>query len=229
MRPTLLVLLFQIISFSSILAQSVFLSVGGGFSSLKPSSNYSFTYAGDPTSWSGKFQEISGQRADIGFNVSTSLEFQLPDAPVAITVGCLYTQLYGKADRARVLTPPWSSTIYTVGELTTRSNILTFQTGAQWQFLRSCPSPYVGLGLLYNIVGETKLSIAQSGRPLEAVVDGNTRLGISLDAGARLSLQRSLDVSIDADYSLINLVTPDSREEVRGLAGLTFTVHYRSL
>jgi hypothetical protein len=223
------VVVFYGLIFSSVDAQSVYLSIGGGFSTLHPKGNYVFTYTNDQMSWHAKFLEMTGRKADIGFNVATALEFQLLEAPLSITTGLLYTQLYGRCDYVKATTPPTSSTIYTIGELTTRSNILTFQTGVQWQIIRSRIAPYVGLGVLYSIVGDTKLRISYPGGGSEGIVAGNTRLGLMLGVGVRASLHPSLDASIGADYSWINLVTPDDQDKAKGVASLTMRFHYKVL
>ena len=194
---------------------------------MGPKSNYAFTYITDRTAWHNKFEEMSGQRADIGFHIASSLQFQLPEAALGFTAGIAYAQLYGECDRAVALSPPWYSTIYTIGRLTSRNNILTFKTGAQWQFSRSPIAPYVSLDLLYNIIGDTKLSISNGPSTIEAIADGNTRVGLSPGIGARLTFFPPMDFVIGANYSWINLITPESDEETRGALGLTVSISYR--
>ena len=227
MKPLLHTFFFCCVLASAAQAQSVFFAIGGGFSTVHPKSNYAFTYVSDPTGWRNKFEELSGQKADRGFHIASSLEFQLPDAPLELSAGIVYTQLYGKRDHAVSLSPPWYSTIYTIGPLTTRSNILTFRTGAQWQFSRSPIAPYVSLDLLYNIIGDTKLGISNGPSAVEAIADGNTRMGLSPGAGARVAFLPSMDLVIGANYSWVNLITPDSEEETRGALSLTASVAYR--
>ena len=99
-------IIFGVLLFSSVEAQSIHLGVSGGFSTLNPRDNYAFTYTSDRSSWLGKFEEMTGRHADIGFNIATSLEFRLPNAPVSITTKLLYTQLYGKCDFVKAYTPP---------------------------------------------------------------------------------------------------------------------------
>lgn len=214
------------ILFSAVEAQSVYLNVGGGFSRMSPKGNYTFVYTTDRMSWPGKFEEMVGQKADIGFNIASSLEFRLPDTSVSLTAGIAYTQFYGKCDFVKAYTPPWYNTAYTIGELTTRSNILTFKTGAQWQICRSPIAPYVNLDLLYNIIGDTKLSIRNNSTTTEAIVDGNTRMGLSVGGGARVALLPSIDFMIGANYLWINLITPDTEEETKGAISLTVSVSY---
>ncbi|MCX6143079.1 MAG: outer membrane beta-barrel protein [Ignavibacteriales bacterium] len=215
--------------FSSVEAQSVHLSVGGGFSTMNAPGNYEFSYSIDRMSSPGKFEEMAGQKADIGFHISSALEFRLRDAPVSFTTGVLYTQLYGKSDFVKAFSPLWYNTIFTSGDLTTRSNILTLKTGVQWQIISSPIAPYVSLDLLYNIVGDTKLSINNSYGNIEATVDGNTRMGLSIGGGARVALLPSMDVMIGANYSLINLITPDNQEETKSAISLTVSLLYRLL
>lgn len=210
-------------------AQSVYLSVGGGFSTMNPTGNFAFLYTTDRMMWPGTFEEMAGQKTDIGFNIASSLEFRLPDAPVSFTTGLSYTQLYGKCDFVKAYTPPWYSTVYTIGELTTRSNILTLKTGMHWYIISSPIAPYLSLDLLYNIVGDTKLSISNTYGGTEAIVDGNTRMGLSFGGGARVTLLPSIDAMISADYSLINLITPDSQEETKSAFSVTVSLLYRLL
>lgn len=220
MKEFVRVMLFCGLVFSSVEAQSIYVGIGGGFSTLNPRDNYGFSYTSDRTSWPGTFEEMTGRHADVGFNITTSLEFQLPNTPVSITTALLYTQLYGKCDYVKAYTPPWYSAIYTIGELTTRSNILTFKTGAQYEILPAPFTPYVSLGLLYSIIGDTKLSINNTYGSAEAMVEGNTRLGLSLGGGVRVLISSPLEVDIGAEHSWINLVTPESEEQTEGLTSL---------
>ncbi len=215
--------------FSSVEAQSVYLSVGGGFSTMNPPGNYAFLYTGDRMSSPGKFEEMTGQKADIGFHIASSLEFRLRDAPVSFTAGWSYTQFYGKCDFVKAFSPLWYNTVFISGDLTTRSNILSLKTGVQWQIISSSIAPYASLDLLYNIVGDTKLSINNSYGNIEAIVDGNTRMGLSFGGGARVALPPSMDVMIGANYSVINLITPDNQEASKSAINLTVSLLYRLL
>ncbi len=210
-------------------AQSIHLSVGGGFSTMNPPGNYAFSYTNDRMSWPGKFEEMAGQKADIGFNIASSLEFRLRNAPVSFTAGLSYAQFYGKCDFVKAFTPPWYNTVYISGELTTRSNILSLKTGVQWQIISSPIAPYASLDLLYNIVGDTKLSINNTYGSTEAIVEGNTRMGLSFGGGARVALLPSIDATIGANYSLINLITPDTKEEAKSAMSATVCLLYRLL
>ena len=227
MKPFLYTLAFCCAIVSTVEAQSIFINVGGGFSMMNPQRNYAFTYTIDQWTSGGRFDEMSGQRVDIGFHIASSLQFQLREAPLSFTAGVSYAQFYGKSDFVKSESPPWYSTIYTVGKLTTRSNILTLRTGAQWQFSRSPIAPYVSLDLLYNIIGDTKLSISSGPSTIEAVANGNTRMGISPGAGARVAILPSMDIVLGANYSWMNLVTPGTDEESRGALSLTACISYR--
>jgi hypothetical protein len=222
-------LLFCGFLLSAVEAQSVYLGVGGGFSTMSPKDNYAFVYATDRTSWPGKFEEMVGQKADVGFTIASSMQFRLPDTAVSLTAGVSYTQFYGKCDYVKAYTPPWYSSIYTIGELTTRSNMLTFSTGVQWQIIQSPVAPYVSLDLLYNIIGDTKLRISSTSSTTEAIVDGNTRMGLSVGGGARLALLPSIALAVGANYTWINLITPECDEKTRGAIGLTISVLHRLL
>jgi hypothetical protein len=214
--------------FSSVKAQTIYLSAAGGLSIMKAPDNYTFLYRGDQMSWPATFKEISGTRADLGFSIASALEFRLSDLPFTATAGVAYTQLYGKADNVKAPTPPWYSTMYTIGELTTRSNILTFDVGVRWRVVRSTTiEPYVSLGLLYNIFGDTRLTIRNAETTAEATVDGNTRMGLSLGAGVVVPLLAALELRLGANYALMNLISPESQEQAKNAANLGLSFLFR--
>jgi hypothetical protein len=207
----------------------VYIGIGGGFCSMTPTNDYAFTYKNDAAwGWSGRFLETTGQKSDIGFNITSSIEFQLPTAPISLTAGISYVQLYGTTESVRANSPPWYNTVFTVGELKTRSNLLTIRSGAKWEFIHSGISPYLSLELLYNIIGETNLSIHTTSSTIDAVVDGNTSFGLSLGGGVRTSIFPSMDVSVGAAYAFNNLVSPETHIEQKNLlcigVGLLFRV-----
>jgi hypothetical protein len=228
MKPIAPLAIICALSLSSVGAQSLYLSIGGGFSTQKPPDNYSFNYV-DAQLWPGTFETLDGRHADVGFSISSSFLLQLSGQPISITTGFQYAQIYGTTDYTKAHPPPWYSTIYIIGDLTTRSNILTFKTGVQYEFLESPVMPYAGLSLLCNIIGDTRLTISNGGTTTKALIDGNTRAGASLDAGVRLPLHRSIQISVGGDYSWINLLTPESDEQTRGIFNLGLTIHYRLL
>jgi opacity protein-like surface antigen len=230
-RMKILLLLICLLGpcFVSVQAQSIYLSIGGAFSSVNPTSNYTFIYHNDASPWPGRFEQAIGQKSDIGFTITSGIEFQLPSAPISLTAGISYAQLYGRTDSVRAYPPPWYSIMYITGELETRSNLLTIRTGATWQILRSQIAPYVSLELLYNIFGDTRLSIHNPYSTTEAVVDGNTRFGLSVGAGLRVSILPSIDASAGANYSLNNLVTPDTREEHKNMLSITASLYFKFL
>ena len=192
MNRLLLVVAFLCAACTSLQAQFVYIGIGGGFCSTTPTSDYAFTYKNDAAwGWSGRFLETTGQKSDIGFNITSSIEFQLPTAPISLTAGISYVQLYGTTESVKANSPPWYNTVFTVGELKTRSNLLTIRSGAKWGFT-SIPaySPYLSLELLYNIIGETNLSIHTTSSTIDAVVDGNTSFGLSLGVGCAPAFSR---------------------------------------
>ncbi len=215
--------------FSYVQAQSIYLSFGGGFSTLNPTSDYTFMYCNDRMLWPSRFEETVGQKSDIGFNITSAIEFQLPSAPISLTAGISYSQLYGKTDSVKAYTPPWYSSMYTTGELKTRSNLLTFRTGVKWEIIRSRIAPYVSLELLYNIFGDTRLSIHTPYHSTEAVVDGNTRAGFSFGGGLRISVFPSIDTSVGANYTLNNMLTPDSHEKHKNMLNIGASVLFKLL
>ena len=195
----------------SLQAQSVNIAFGAGFSSMSPPKSYEFMYE-NGMMWPGVFEESTGQTSDIGFNISSILEFRFPIAPISLTAGISYSQLYGKTASVKAQSPPWYGTMYTIGELKTRANILTFRTGAQWEIIHSFISPYVSLELLYNIFGDTRLSVSNSSGTTNAVINGNTRVGLAFGGGFRMAVLASIDAIVGVNYSLNNLVTPNNQE-----------------
>ncbi len=103
------------------------------------------------------------------------------------------------------------------------------KTGVEWQIIEYPIAPYVGIDLLYNILGDTKLSIENSYGSTEAVIEGNTGMGLSIGTGARVALLPSVDAKIGADYSLMNLITPESQEESKSVISITVSLLCRLL
>jgi hypothetical protein len=229
MRHLAGIMIFCALLVSSVKAQSVYFGVGGGFSSMSPPENYAFTFAFDLTPWPGKFEELTGRKADIGFNIVSSLEFRLPDAPVSFTAGVSYTQFHGHSDFAKANSPPWFSTIFIIGELETHSNMLSLKSGAQCEIISAPIAPYVSFDVLYNIIGDTKLSINSGNGSTKAIAEGNTRMGLSFGGGARLGLHPSLDARFGVNYSLFNLISPETNEESRGAIGANICLLYKVL
>jgi len=202
----------------------MYLSAGGGFSMMKAPDNYSFFYAGDMIPWPTTIEGLADRRADIGFGISSALEFRLTDLPLTLTAGFAYTQLYGKAEGVKVQSPPWSSTMYTLGELTTRSNIMTFDVGFRWSNLRFPVVPYIGVDLLYTIVGDTKLKIRNDETTFDGTVEGNPSMGLSFGLGVLVPLVEAIDLRVGGNYALMNLLRSDSDEQPINVAsfGVSF-------
>lgn len=214
--------------FSSVDAQTIHISTGGAFCIMKAPDKYTFLYVDDWRPWAGTVEEQSGRKATLGFSLASALEFRLSESPLTATAGVTYTQLYGKADNVKASTTPWSSAMYTVGELTTRSNILTFDVGLRWCVVRSTAvDPYISLGLLYSIFGDTRLTIRSTETTTEAIVDGNTRMGLSLGAGVVVPLLAPLDLRLGGNYSLMNLISPESEEEAKNATNLGLSFLFR--
>jgi hypothetical protein len=213
---------------SSAEAQTIYLSAGGGFSIMKAPDNYTFVYMSDRMAWPATFEELTGRRSDLGFSIANALEFRLADAPFTVAAGVFYTQLYGSSDYVKAPTPPWQSTMYTIGELTTRSNILTFNVGLRWHVVRLPVEPYIGLDVLYNILGDTKLTIRSASTTTEAIAEGNTRMGLSFGAGVVVPLGAAVDLRLGGTYALMNLISPDSQEEAMNVANFGFSFLFRA-
>ncbi len=209
-------------------AQTIYLGAGGTYSIMKAPDNYMFLYKARLAPWWTTFEEISGTRADRGFSLATALEFRLSELPFTATAGLSYTQLYGKADNVKAPSPPWYGTMYTIGELTTRSNIVTLDVGLRWHVVRSTTvEPYVSLGLLYNLFGDTRLTIRNAQTTVEGTIDGNSRMGLSLGAGVVVPVLATLDLRLGGNYALMNLISPESQEEAKNMANFGVSFLYR--
>jgi hypothetical protein len=209
-------------------SQSIYIGTGGGFTYSNMVSNYVFTFEPEAMPWPGKIEEISGER-NIGFNFASGMEFQLPSLPIRITGGISYIQLYGKADFVKSSGPPWSNSMYISGELETRNNILTLKSGLLCEILNSQIVPYASLDVLYNIFGETRLSIKNSFGTTEGIVKANTRMGLALGGGVSANLSPLIDTRIGVNYSFNNLITPEKNEEQRNSFNVTATIFCKVL
>ncbi len=82
MKALMCVIFFHCFMISIAEAQSVYLSAGGGFSAMKPPSNYSFVYAIDSYRggllWPGKFEGILGKRPTWALTLLVGLSFDCP-------------------------------------------------------------------------------------------------------------------------------------------------------
>jgi hypothetical protein len=208
-------------------AQTTFLDIGAGFSSMNSTDIQSFTYTNDQFLWLGNFVEITGKQPDMGFTIVSRLEFQMSTLPLSLTAGISYTQLSGKADLVKAQSPVWSSTMYTTGKLETQKNILSIRPGFQWIVIPSSIRVFLGLEVLYNIFGDTRLKIVNPSGTTEGIIEGDTRMGLSFGGGVRTSVFSPIDISIESSYSLNNVISPDVQEEARNTFAITMILHFK--
>jgi hypothetical protein len=210
-------------------AQSIHVGMVGGFCIANPSSDSRFVFEDDLLRWASRFEEVQGQNPDVGFSIGTTLEFVLPQTPVNLNMGISFIQLYGSADYVRVQSPSWYNTMYTVGGLKTRSNLITVSTGISWEICHRNISPFVTLTLLYNIFGDRRMSIRTSYNAIEAVADGHTSAGLSFGGGVRTSITPTIDASVTANCAFPDLITIAQHGGYRNLFTLGVGVYFTAL
>jgi hypothetical protein len=80
--------------------------------------------------------------------------------------------------------------------------------------------------VLYNIFGDTKLTIKNGPASTEGTIEGDTRMGVSFGGGARVSLFNPVDVSLEACYALNNIISPAATEEARNSFNINMCFHF---
>jgi hypothetical protein len=210
-------------------AQTILVGMAGDFCIAQPSSDYRFAFEGDLLRWASRFEEVQGQKPDLGFGITTTLEFALPQAPVSLNMGVSFIQLYGSADYVRTQSPSWYNTMYTIGGLRTRRNLITTGMGISWEMCHPDISPFVTLTVLYYIFGDARMSIRTSYNSIEAVAEGHTSAGFSLGGGVRTSVTPIIGVSVAANCALPDMLTTALHGEYHYLFTLSVGVHFTAL
>jgi hypothetical protein len=213
MKKSILILSLFAILTPSIKAQTFYVGIGGGFSTMNPVEYHGFTYQNDITTWLGEFEEIKGQKNDKGLNLRGSIKYDINILPVNIIAGIGYTKYTGKADYVKATVPPWYSTMYYIGEYESKTDLLSINTGIQYEVIHSFVTPYVTLQAMMNRFGETTLEMKNSGNVYEEVkFEKRTRYGLSIGGGLDITIIPKIDTNLEINYVLHNLIGKENGE-----------------
>jgi len=188
-------LYFIIIITNNVHAQLLSIGIGGGLTNV--------------TGPDGFTKDVS----DNGLGYSTEYNFGvvgklgLPLIPITPRAIVIYHRFGGEGNRTPVL-PKGNSVSET---LEFSQSILTLGAGVQYGFI-PIPlgiDPYLSLDLTFNNFGE--FSTTTDGN--EVKVDGNSRTGLQLGAGAEISIIPTINLDIFAGYNMFNLIGKEDGEE----------------
>ncbi len=100
----------------------------------------------------------------------------------------------------------------------TKQNILSVGVGGEMELLPGPLSPYVGLDLEYNSLGD----LETTGSP---AASGVSRMGLGIGAGVMLTLL-PIDFDVSLKYQMLNLFGKESGEETIGIINLNAAIFF---
>jgi opacity protein-like surface antigen len=212
-KKVVLVLFLSVIIVTSNNAQSIFVGIGGGYSSMNPTEYHVFIYQYERFSYPGIFEEITGLKNDKGYNISGYFKYDIKMLPINIVGGIGYTKYSGKADYVKATVPPWYSTMYFIGEYETKNDLLSINAGIQYEIIPTFITPYISLQAVLNKFDATTLELKNSGRLYEEVkFESKTRYGLSIGGGLNINILPVIDTNLEVIYTLSNLIGKEGGE-----------------
>ena len=208
-------------------SQSLYVGVGGGYSVLESQDRFTTTIYDGAFAWQTEVKVVRGQKPDDGFNLVSQLKLGISNSPLQVIAAFSYTRLHSESDSATTNVPPWSEIADESGRLDTRSSVFSLGASVDWEVLVSPMIPYVSLGFALNRFGETEVKIANRFVTKEFSVEGKTRLGLSLGAGIRSDVLRSIGLDLQVTYLLNNLVGRQDGELVQNGVNVGAALFYR--
>ncbi len=100
----------------------------------------------------------------------------------------------------------------------TKQNILSIGVGGELSLLPGPLSPYVGLDIEFNSLGDFETT----GSP---TASGVSRMGLGIGAGAMLTLL-PIDFDVSLKYQMLNLFGKESGEETIGIINLNAAIFF---
>lgn len=108
-------------------------------------------------------------------------------------------------------------------------SLMTVSVGGEWALIPGPLSPYLGLDLQMNSIGEFKTVVKTPGGTNEFKSDGESRWGLGIGAGVEFTLIPKFDLDVAVKYNLLNLVGKESGEESINTITLTVNVLFSLL
>lgn len=100
----------------------------------------------------------------------------------------------------------------------TKQNILSIGVGGEMELLPGPLSPYVGLDLEFNSLGDLEITGAPT-------VAGVSRMGLGVGAGVMLTLL-PIDFDVSLKYQMLNLFGKEDGEDTIGIINLNAAVFF---
>jgi len=105
-----------------------------------------------------------------------------------------------------------------VGDADTKQNILSIGVGGELSLLPGPLSPYLGLDIEFNSLGDFETTGAPT-------ASGVSRMGLGIGAGVMLTLL-PIDFDVSLKYQMLNLFGKESGEETIGIINLNAAIFF---
>jgi opacity protein-like surface antigen len=170
-------------------AQTINLGIGGGLSIIQSPTDY---------------KDAMGFSTEYHVGIKGKLNFPLfPITPIGIIE---YHFLRGTAS-----TP--------AGSLDTKQNILTLGLGGELSLVPGPISPYVGLDLEYNNLGDLEVGGTK-------ISSGVSRTGLGIGAGVMVNILPVVNVDVSLKYQMLNLFGKEGGEDTIGIVNLNAALFF---
>lgn len=215
----LVIILSLFLTFCESNAQSLYLSIGGGYSSASPQEFYSVMINYISTYSSKKdIEVIKRNYFDKGYNLFCALNLKLPTLPFHIKGGLSYTKFIGKSDSVRATPPPWSSVVYEICSLELHSTITSIFLGAEWDIVDNIITPYLFFDILLNNFNKKNIKLVNhyDSQIYDIETNVSTKGGIFLGPGVRYNIDNLFTLNAQTGYCAHNIIGRE-KLEIRGI------------
>lgn len=186
---------------NAIFAQKLCVGVGGGIGRIM-----------SPDSYTRVTHNIVGEMVDPdhAFEIIGKIKVQTSKFPLRFVGQISFLSITDQGNYLGILDPPDS--YFSDIHLEASSQILSMGIGAEYKLLPTAFSPFVSIDLLINSFGDTKLYTDPSSQDKEwneithiTSIPKGIRLGMGLGIGVQYPLSQKLNLTIDANYAIMNM------------------------
>ena len=169
-------------------AQTINLGIGGGLSIVQSPDRYKNTF---------------GFSSEYHVGIKGKLNFPLiPITPIGIIE---YHFFRGTASTE-------------TGSVDTKQNVLTLGVGGELSLVPGPISPYIGLDLEYNNLGDLEVGGQK--------VSGISRTGLGIGAGVMVKILPFVNVDVGLKYQMLNLIGKENGEDTIGIVNLNAALFF---